>query len=631
MKWLNNIKIGKRFNIILGSLMIIIMGSTGFYLLQSQTEDIINNVNNAMYTDIHDLSEAVKTEIKSNQEKVSHDIKFAEFYINSLGDININKDKDISVFAINQISKVGHEIKLPTWTINNIEVQSSNEIVDKIQSLTGSTSTIFQKIPSGYLRVSTNVRLNNGDRAINTYISNDSPVSKAINSGSPYTGRAYVVNDWYLTAYHPIFINGKVEGILYIGVKEKDLSRLINIFNGKEYYDNGYPYIIDGEGNFLIHPTNQGENFKESEFFQQLKNSDKSNGKTEYVWKGKNKWQYFQYIEEINAYIVATLYEEDFMRMINKTKITLLVAVLVGLLLMIASILILTKNLNSGLEKSLGLAKDIEQGDLTTSIEMNQGDELGVLVKSLNSMNNNLNDIINNVSEGSNEILSASTEISSTAQSLSQGASEQAASVEEVSSTIEEMTANIDQSADNARITEKISGKTVKDLSKIVEKSEVSISANKEIGKKIQVINDIAMQTNILSLNAAVEAARAGAHGKGFAVVAAEVRKLADLSKTAATEIVDIVEKGIKSNEETGELLNNILPDIQKTFDLIKEITASSLEQANGANQVNSAMQQINSVTQQIASASEELSSNSEELNAQANNLNESINFFKIK
>jgi len=151
------------------------------------------------------------------------------------------------------------------------------------------------------------------------------------------------------------------------------------------------------------------------------------------------------------------------------------------------------------------------------------------------------------------------------------------------------------------------------------------------IAQKITIVQEIARQTDLLALNAAVEAARAGEHGRGFAVVASEVRKLAERSQAAASEIVTLSADTVKSAQEAGSMLSKLVPDIKRTAELVEEITAACREQDIGAAQVNQAIQQLDQVTQQNASASEEVSATSEELTAQAEQLQNTIAFFKIK
>jgi len=213
---------------------------------------------------------------------------------------------------------------------------------------------------------------------------------------------------------------------------------------------------------------------------------------------------------------------------------------------------------------------------------------------------------------------------------LSAGAGKQATSAEEISASMEEMASNIQQNTDNAKQTETISQKASDSVVEMGKISKESLDSIKTIAEKITIINDIAFQTNLLALNAAVEAARAGEHGRGFAVVAAEVRKLAERSKTAADEIQSLSKNSLKMTEKAQDALEALLPGVQKTSRLVQEITAASIEQSAGADQVNGALQELNAVSQQNASASEEMAVSAKELSTLANSLNETVSFFKM-
>ena len=203
--------------------------------------------------------------------------------------------------------------------------------------------------------------------------------------------------------------------------------------------------------------------------------------------------------------------------------------------------------------------------------------------------------------------------------------------MEEITSSLEEISANITQNSNNAKETERIATETSGNASTGGSAVEETVEAMKQIASKIVLIEDIAYQTNLLALNAAIEAARAAEHGKGFAVVADEVRKLAERSQEAAKEISGLSDKSVRIAEHAGTLLGQIVPDIQKTANLVQDITISSNEQDQGINQINTGMNQLNEITQQNASASEELASTSEVLRDQAVQLQALISFFKTK
>jgi len=273
-----------------------------------------------------------------------------------------------------------------------------------------------------------------------------------------------------------------------------------------------------------------------------------------------------------------------------------------------------------------GAAEEISNGNLTVTIrERSPQDKL---MQALGSMVAGLTQTVSDIRSIAGEVSAASQSISTASIQVSKGASAQAAAAEEASSSMEEMVSNIKQNADNAQQTDKIANKSAKDAQESGKSVLEAVAAMKEIANKISIIEEIARQTNLLALNAAIEAARAGEHGKGFAVVAAEVRKLAERSQKAAGEINQLSANTLKVSEKSGEMLDKLVPDIQRTAELVQEISAASKEQDTGAEQINKALQQLEQVIQQNASASEEMASTTEELTGQSDQLVSALSFF---
>ncbi len=277
------------------------------------------------------------------------------------------------------------------------------------------------------------------------------------------------------------------------------------------------------------------------------------------------------------------------------------------------------------------LTRQITQGDLSMINELKKRKSTHDIESVLREMVVVLHKIMTDIKINADNIAKASEEMSENSQQISEGASEQAASTEQISTAMEQMHANIQQNTDNARQTERIALNASQRIADNNRSTSILVSAIKEIVEKISIIGEIASQTNILALNAAVEAARAGIHGKGFAVVASEIKELAERSKIAAAEINELSKSGVELAENTGKELEAVVPEIEKTAQLVQEIAMASIEQAAGANQVNNAIQQLNDITQQNAASSEEMATSAEEFASQAEQLKDLISYFKIK
>ena len=318
----------------------------------------------------------------------------------------------------------------------------------------------------------------------------------------------------------------------------------------------------------------------------------------------------------------------DFAR---RTTSLMLAVVIIAIIIALLTAQVIARGVSRPVQAMAGHLSELAAGggDLTRRIEVKSADEVGQMGSSLNDFLEKIEKIIIEVKGGASAISSAAQQVSSSASSLSQGTSEQAAAVEETTSSLEQMSASINQNSDNSRQMEQVASKGAREAEESGNAVKQTVDAMKSITDKIEIIDEIAYQTNLLALNAAIEAARAGEHGRGFAVVATEVRKLAERSQTAAKEISGLASDSVKVAERSGKLLDELVPSIKKTADLVQEVSSASREQASGVNQINKAMNQVDQVTQRNASSAEELSSTAEEMASQSESLAQLMSFFK--
>jgi methyl-accepting chemotaxis protein len=302
------------------------------------------------------------------------------------------------------------------------------------------------------------------------------------------------------------------------------------------------------------------------------------------------------------------------------------------------------RSFSTPLNYAASVLHQVERGDLTQRLHIDTKDEIGRLAKALNAALSNVSEVLREVGDASRNVTSASYELAKSAELMAGGAQEQAASLEQTSASLEQITATVRQNSDNARQASQfaISSRDAAEKGGSVVQSAMGAmkeinEASTKIAAIIRAIDDIAFQTNLLAVNASVEAARAREHGKGFAVVATEVRTLAQRSGTAAKEIKSLisdsrqkVEKGSTLVNRSGQTLTDIVVSVKRVTDIVSEIAAASREQSIGIEQVNSAMLQMDKVMQSNSSQTEELSATANMLASQAKQLEQLIGRFVV-
>lgn len=290
----------------------------------------------------------------------------------------------------------------------------------------------------------------------------------------------------------------------------------------------------------------------------------------------------------------------------------------------------ITRMITHPLRRAIFAAQRIAAGELKADLDTKGHDETAQLLSAMQNMARNLTTIIGDLVKATTRLDRSVLQVNHMAQNLAQSSSAQAASLEQTTAAVEQMSATINQNSENAKHTNTLSGKTASMAEVGGEAVEETVQAMRDIAKKISMIEGIAYQTNILALNASIEAARAGDYGRGFAVVATEVRTLAEHSQQAAQEITLLTGNTVNITERAGDLLREIVPSIRKTSELVSEIAAASAEQTSGIEQINQTMVQLDQLTQQNSAAAEQLAASSKEMRGYTEDLRKMVSYFKL-
>jgi methyl-accepting chemotaxis protein len=607
---------------------------TGF-LNYWQTEGELTQLGRGTVTSVSQtLHELLVLQDSNTQEKVEGDLSILADEVAAAGgfalDAQRSEPRDIS----NQVTGRSERVDMPVLRLGDNPVAGDYTLVDQVQARFGGTATVFQVMPGRLVRVSTNVLKTDGTRAVGTYIPADSPVYRAVMAGDTFRGKAFVVNAFYLTAYKPVRdADGRIVAVLYVGRKMLP-DALTGTLDRIRVNGNGYVFAYDTEGRFVIHPNEKflGQDIDDMAFGPAFR--EVGEGLVEYVFDGELKASYLSHYAPWGLTFGFGLSHAQMVdgavgRLLVGSLVSGAAAVGIGLAIVLLLIRSVIRQLGGPPEQLTAAATRLADGDLDVHLRVRDGDSASVSA-AMARMVQRVRTVVDDVSRHADAVAAASDQVSATAQNLSQGATEQAAGVEQAAQAASELNRTVHENAGHAAATEKAAQDASLEAGRGGEAVARTVTAMRKIAEKIDLIEEIAYKTNLLSLNATIEAARAGEHGKSFTVVAGEIRKLAEHSQDTATEMREMANSSVAIAGEAGGLLEAMVPVIARTAERVRDIASNAEIESARIGQTTGTIRELDTVTQQNAAASEQLAATAEELNSQAQRLIESVSFFKL-
>lgn len=568
---LQNIKYTTMMFIVVSIISITTIAALSYTSIKTSKAGLDELGRDALYATHSAMLNSLNALNKNIKSKLNSDLLYFESQIMNGDPVSLSTEK----------TKIG-DFNIPIMMKGDQAIYSNPRYVDNITQETGAKATIFQLVEDKLVRISTSVIKEDGKRAIGTYVSSDSPVFKAIMRGDTFLGKAFVVDDWYLTAYAPLYDDNKnIIGAIFVGgLMLNDAVR--ELVTGTKIGE-GYFFVYSATGDFLIHPTLTSNIFDLPGSGAAFKNHN--GGMLEYVSSnGVEKVAISEKIEEWDVWIALGIDHKDIIKGIDKKILTQ--SLVVGMLVLLFGIglnFLLIKLVNGRVQSIADIAKKVGDGDYRVSFSIQSKDALGSLSDSLNEMVAKSKEVLAEINMSSETLASSATELSSVAEQLVSNADETTSLAEqsannanEVSSNMDSVAAASEQSATNLSMisvaTEEM-GSTIQEIAEnssrastttseaveIAERAKLAVEslgvAANSIGKVTETITEISEQTNLLALNATIEAARAGEAGKGFAVVANEIKELAKETANATGSIKEAVNQ-IQS--QTSSTINQV-------------------------------------------------------------------------
>ena len=552
----------------------------------------------------------------------------------------------------------------PLMVLNGQPLNLDFQGVDQFTAATGAVATVFARQGDDFIRITTSLTDSHGKRAVGTVLDRNHPAYEATRSGRPYTGLATLFGRQYMTHYTPLVnAQGAVIGLTFVGLDFSELlTGLRDSIRKLKVGETGYYYVLNTApgndyGKLIIHPASEGQSVLESKdadgrfFIKEM--LEKRNGTSYYPWinealgetRPRDKLVAFAHYPEWNWLVAGGTYVDEYTSDIKQLLVYFVGLGLAGLgVVCVLWFFLIQKIIVRPVAAVGAVAETIATGNLTAVMHTDRRDEIGHLMGAINKITSGLARVVDSVRSNSNSVASASAEIAQGNLDLSARTESQASALTQTAASMEELEATVKQNADNAGTANQLAvqasavaergGQVV---SNVVETMQGINESSRRISDIISVIDSIAFQTNILALNAAVEAARAGKHGQGFAVVASEVRSLSARSASAAKEIRELINESVKRVDDgtrlvhqAGTTMSEVVESIRRVTDIMSEISAASVQQRAGVEQVAEAVTQMDQATQQNAALVEEMAAAASSLRQQSDDLVNAVSVFQL-
>jgi methyl-accepting chemotaxis protein-2 (aspartate sensor receptor) len=537
-------------------------------------------------------------------------------------------------------------VALPGLVSEGRTVALAFDDVDRFTRITGAVATVFARSGEDFVRTTTSVKRADGTRAVGTFLGQQHPGYAALLAGRSYSGKAVLFGRDYYTRYDPVVENGTTVAVLFVGIDfTSGLAALRDRIRGMRAGETGHSFVLDaapGErhGTFLVHPHREGQpstGLADARGVPLVDLASAEGDAVRYVYASvpgeppRARVGACVPFTDWSWVICAVIDEAELRRDGRSLGLALGGAGVVLILVLVAVVAVLSRRLFiRPLAAASTFAGEVAAGSLARDLEVHGDDELGALARGLNGMVHRLRDVVGTIRGATDAVALASQGLSASTVQTAQGAGRQAQSAEAALAALVEMEKRVRDAARGAAETGTIARSSAQAARAGGDAVQQAVTAVREIAERTAVIEEIAHQTNLLALNAAIEAARSGEHGRGFAVVAQEVRKLAERSRAAAADIGQLSHSTVQAAVSAGDALRTVVPDIERTAELVRDIAGGADEVVAGTAQLTGAVKGLEEIAAENASASEEIAATAQGLAAQAEALRKELEFFRI-